>query len=148
MELAKEQAAKELAAAKKAVEKASGEVDTAKENVAKAEEALKAAEKPEDKKKAEDALAKAKEELVKKIEAVTAIRIKNAQSGSYLPEEKERKLVHVKMDKPSYSRTDGKKISKAYIQKFTIAEWNHFAKNSSGLGYKVEIMWNPALYLV
>lgn len=128
--------------------KAKLEVETAKGNVFEAEEALKSVEKQEDKEKAQKALGQAKEVLKGKREAVTAIRIKNAQTGSYLPEEKERKLVHVKMDKPHYSKNDGKKLSKAFIQKFTDAEWNHFKKNSAGLGYKIEIMWNPALYLV
>lgn len=76
-----------------------------------------------------------------------AAKIKAAQGeSSYLPEEKERHLFHVKLDKPAFNPKDGKKLSKAYIQKFTVAEYNQFAKNGSGLGYTAEVLWNPELY--
>jgi len=69
--------------------------------------------------------------------------VPGAQSGSYVPGEKEKGLFHVKLDTPSYDKTTGKKLSKAYIQKFTVPEWKHFEKNSKGLGFTTEIMWNP-----
>lgn len=104
------------------------------------EEASKAAEA----KKAEALkAAEAKKAEAKKAEEA---RIKRAQSGSYLPDVKERKLFHVKLDKPAFNPQDGKKLSKAFIQKFTVADWKHFEKNSKGLGYTTEIMWNPEEY--
>ena len=73
-------------------------------------------------------------------------RIGAAQTGSYLPKESERGIYHVKLDKPAFDPKSGKKLSKEFIQKFTLAEWNQFNKNSQGLGYTVEIMWNPELF--
>jgi len=94
------------------------------------------------KKEASDAAIAKKKSAEDKMSA----RIKSAQTGSYLPEPKERGIFHVKMDKPAFNPQDGKKLSKAFIQKFTVADWKHFEKNNKGLGYTVEIMWNPEAY--
>ena len=75
-----------------------------------------------------------------------AMKIKKAQTGVYVANENERHLFHVKLDKPFFNKRTGEKQSKAYMQKFTIPEWHHFAKNSKGLGFEVEIMWNPEKY--
>ena len=75
-------------------------------------------------------------------------KIEAAQTGSYLPKEKERNLYHVKLDKPAYNPKTGEKLSKEFIQKFTEAEWNQFKRNSAGLGYEMEIMWNPETFRI
>lgn len=95
---------------------------------------------------AQEQAAKEAEDAKKKAEADEKARIKAAQSGSYLPAEKERGIYHVQMDKPLFSKKDGKKLSKAFIQKFTIPEWNHFVKNSKGLGFETKVMWDPTKY--
>lgn len=112
-------AAEELAKNKKAIESAKAATETAKEKYLDAQAALKEV-KPEDK-----------------------AGIKAAQNGSYVPKENERNIFHVKLDKPAFDPKSGKKLSKEYIQKFTVAEWNQFIKNSSGLGYTMDILWNP-----
>jgi hypothetical protein len=88
----------------------------------------------------------AKANYTKVKEAEVQIRIKAAQNGTYIPKESERGIFHVKLDKPAFDPKSGAKLSKEYIQKFTQAEWNQFLKNSSGLGYTMEIMWNPEVY--
>lgn len=141
-------AAEELAKNKKAIESAKAATETAKEKYLDAQGALKDTKK-DDAKAVEIAKANletAKADYLKKKEAETQARIKGAQNGSYLPEENERGIFHVKLDKPAYDPKSGKKLSKEYIQKFTQAEWNSFEKNSAGLGYEQTIMWNPEVY--
>lgn len=99
------------------------------------------AKTPEELKAQEDAAVKAA--AAEKLQA----KIKAAQSGtSYLAEQKEHHLYHVKLDKPNYSPKDGKKVSKAFIQKFSVQDWNNHNKNGRGLGFTAEILWNPEAY--
>lgn len=139
--------AEELALNKKKIEKAKSETQTAKEDLSEAQKDL--AESKGDAKAEETAkksLEAAKAKYQEKVESEKSIRIKAAQSGSYLPEVKERGIFHAKLDKPYFDPKTGNKISKAFIQKFTIADWNSFIKNSTGLGYTIEIVWNPEIY--
>lgn len=68
---------------------------------------------------------------------------KSAEISSYTPKENEKGLYHVKLDRPAFDPKSGQKISKSFIQKFTKAEWSQFEKNSTGLGYTIEVVWNP-----
>ena len=141
-------AAEDLAKNKKAIESAKAATEGAKEKYLEAQAALKEV-KPNDAKAAEAAkisVEDAKADYLKKKEAEAQARTKAAQNGSYVPKENERNIFHVKLDKPAFDPKSGKKISKEYIQKFTAAEWNSFVKNSSGLGYTMEIMWNPEVF--
>lgn len=61
----------------------------------------------------------------------------------YTPSETEKHLYHVELDKPGFNPNTGEKLSKAFTQKFTQAEWNQFEKNSGGLGYTKKILWDP-----
>jgi hypothetical protein len=72
-----------------------------------------------------------------------AAQAPDAEVTGYTPESTERDLYHVELDKPGFNPTTGEKLSKAFIQKFTKAEWNQFVGNSSGLGYKQTILWDP-----
>jgi hypothetical protein len=140
-------AAEELALNKNKIEKAKAGTKAAKDELSDAQRDLvesKGDAKAEE--AAKKALEAAKLKYQEKIEAEKTSRIKAAQSGSYLPEEKERVVFHVKLDRPFFDSKSGSKISKAFIQKFTVAEWNSFIKNSSGLGYTTEIVWNPEIY--
>jgi len=137
--------AEEIAKNKKAYESAKGATEAAKEKYLEAQATLKGV-KPEDKegiKTAQKSVEDLKADYLKKKEAEAQARTKAAQNGSYVPKENERNIYHVKLDKPAFDPKSGKKLSKEYIQKFTIAEWNQFEKNSAGLGYTMEIMWNP-----
>ena len=138
--------AEELAKNKKAYESAKGATETAREKYLDAQAALKEV-KPGDAKAIEVAkksIDDAKADYLKKKEAEAQARTKLFQNGSsYVPKESEQNLYHVKLDKPAFDPKSGKKLSKEYIQKFTIAEWNQFIKNSSGLGYTMDILWNP-----
>lgn len=145
--MAEIQETEELLKSKKAIESAKAATETAK---GKFEDAQAAAKLVGDDPKASD-LAKTlvestKADYIAKRQAETKVRIKGAQVGEYLPDESERGLFHVTLDKPAFNPKDGKKLSKAYTQKFTIAEWNQFSKNSSGLGYEQTIVWNPTIY--
>ena len=139
-------AAEELAKNKKAYESAKGATETAKEKYLVAQAALKEV-KPGDAKAVEAAkksIEDANVDYLKKVQAENQARTKLFQNGSsYVPKESEQNLYHVKLDKPAFDPKSGKKLSKEYIQKFTIAEWNQFIKNSSGLGYTMDILWNP-----
>jgi len=139
-------AAEDLAKNKKAYESAKGATEIAKEKYLDAQATLKEV-KPGDAKAVEAAkksMDDAKVDYLKKVQAENQARTKLFQNGSsYVPKESEQNLYHVKLDKPAFDPKSGKKLSKEYIQKFTIAEWNQFIKNSSGLGYTMDILWNP-----
>lgn len=143
---AQTQKAEEIAKNKKAYESAKGATETAKEKYLDAQAALKEV-KPDDKagiKTAQKSVDDLKTDYLKKVEAENQASTKLFQNGSsYVPKETEQNLYHVKLDKPAFDPKSGKKLSKEYIQKFTIAEWNQFIKNSSGLGYTMDILWNP-----
>ena len=146
---AQTQKAEEIAKNKKAYESAKGATETAKEKYLEAQAALKKV-KPEDAKAVEAAKKSVddlKADYLKKVEAENQARTKLFQNGSsYVPKETEQNLYHVKLDKPAFDPKSGKKLSKEYIQKFTTAEWNQFEKNSAGLGYTMEIIWNPEVF--
>lgn len=96
---------------------------------------------------------KAEEEAKKKAAAEAAkkeaeqAKIKAAQGeSSYVAAPKERHLYHVKLDKPAYSPKDGKKLSKAFIQKFTVQDWKNHLAHAKGLGFTAEVLWNPEEY--
>ena len=136
----------EMAKNKKSLEKAKSETEAAKEKYLEAQATLKGV-KPEDKagiKAAQKSVDDLKADYLKKVEAENQARTKLFQNGSsYVPKETEQNLYHVKLDKPAFDPKSGNKLSKEYIQKFTVAEWNQFIKNSSGLGYTMDILWNP-----
>lgn len=84
-----------------------------------------------------------KAEAAAKMEA----KIKAAQGeSSYVADPKERHLFHVKLDKPAFNPKDGKKISKAFIQKFSVQDWKNHEKNGKGLGFTADVLWNPEEY--
>jgi hypothetical protein len=79
--------------------------------------------------------------------ALMEAKIKAAQGeSSYLADEKERDLYHIKLDKPAYSPKDGKKLSKAFIQKFSVSDWKNHLKHGAGLGFTHDVLWNPEAY--
>lgn len=134
----KDKKQKALAKAKRDTETARVKVQDAQANLDEAADAKKEA--------AKKALDDANDVLQKAITAEEAARVAYAQSGSFLPDPKEKGLFHVKLDKPAFDPKTGKRLSKPYIQIFTESEWNTFEKNSTGLGYTTEIMWNPIDY--
>lgn len=67
-------------------------------------------------------------------------------AGKYLADESERHLYHVKVDKPVFSSKDGKKLSKAYIQKFSIGDFKNFKRHALSLGFTISVVWNPEAY--
>lgn len=102
---------------------------------------------PEQIKAAEDKKAAAKKPTAPKVSAAEKKKIEAAQDGSdYLPEENERHLVHVKMEKKVFSPSTGKKLTKDFIQKYNTKEWSAFQKNGGGLGFTCTVLWNPENY--
>ena len=77
-----------------------------------------------------------------------AARIKAAQGkSSYVPDEDERHLYHVKMDRPAFDPTTGeRKGAKPFKQKFTVQDWRNHLEHGAQLGYITEVIWNPELY--
>ena len=107
-------------------------------------------QKPEQKAAADKAAAdKAKKSTAKKPSAAEAKKIKAAQGSDdndYLPNEKERHLFHVKMEKRVFSPSTGEKLTKDYIQMYSVKEWKAFEKNGKGLGFTCTVLWNPENY--
>ena len=77
----------------------------------------------------------------KKIEAA-----QGDADNDYLPEEKERHLFHVKMEKKVFSPSTGKKLTKDFVQMYNSKEWGAFEKNGGGLGFACMVLWNPENY--
>lgn len=75
-------------------------------------------------------------------ESKTSAKTQSKES-TYVPEDKEKHLYHIKLDKPSFDPKTGKKLSKAFVQKFTVAEYRLFEKNGNTLGYEKEVLWTP-----
>lgn len=61
----------------------------------------------------------------------------------YKPEDREKHLYHVELDKSLYDTKTGKKLSKEFIQKFTETEFKMFEQSNRGLGYTVKVLWKP-----
>ena len=100
-----------------------------------------------------DAVAAAKKAVIsagadyaKKAETEMQTRIGAAGADGYVAEKNEQNLYHVQLDKPTYNHTTGEKISKEYVQKFTVAEWRQFGANCAGLGYTIHVMWDPIIF--
>lgn len=146
--MAEIQETEELLKSKKAIETAKAATETAKAKYEDAQAAFKIvnATDPKANDLAKTLVDSTKADYVSKKQAELKARIKGAQVGDYLPEEKERGIFHVTLDKPAFNPKDGKKLTKAYTQKFTVAEWNQFSKNCGGLGYEQTIVWNPEIY--
>lgn len=73
------------------------------------------------------------------------------QQSKYKPDDKEKHLYHVELEKPLYNPSTGKKISTPYVQKFTKSEFKQFVgkkgandkSNAEMLGYTVKVLFNP-----
>lgn len=77
----------------------------------------------------------------KKIEAA-----QGDADNDYLPEENERHLFHVKMEKKVFSPSTGEKLTKDFVQKYNSKEWGAYQKNGGGLGFTCTVLWNPENY--
>ena len=99
--------------------------------------------------KAPEAKAPAKKAAAKKGKSADEKKIEAAQGDAdndYLPEEKERHLFHVKMEKKVFSPSTGKKLTKDFVQIYNSKEWGAYQKNGGGLGYTCTVLWNPENY--
>lgn len=69
----------------------------------------------------------------------------------YKPAENEKHLYHVELERPHYDKTNGKKLSKPVIQKFTKKEYNQLVgksnakdrSNAEMLGYTIKVLYKP-----
>lgn len=129
---------------------ANTETKKAKEEYSEAQRLLK--EEPTDSEKIPVLKAdveKAKVNLDSKRTSELTKRIKGAQGASkegYTPEDNEKHLFIVRLDNPFYDSKTGKKVSKAWEQKYTDVEFKQFYNQKGRLGLEVEILWNPEIY--
>lgn len=97
---------------------------------------------------AKKALENAKTDYEAKASTEKNIRTNAAKSKykneDYIPEDKEKHLYHVSLEKEVWEK--GNKKSKDFVQKFNLANFKMFEQNNTGLGYEVRILWNPELY--
>ena len=69
----------------------------------------------------------------------------------YVPDNSEKHLFHVLLDKPRFDSRTGKKLSTPFVQKFTKTEFSALTSkknendksNADMLGYEVTVLWNP-----
>lgn len=71
-----------------------------------------------------------------------SLELKNP--SNYVPTEKEKGHIHVELDMPYFSKTTGKKQTKAFIQKFSIGAFKGFIRKP--LGYTVQVIWDGGVY--
>ena len=103
------------------------------------------AQTPEQIKKAADD----KKAAAAKVSAAEQKKIKAAQGSDendFVPKENERGHYHVKMEKKVFSPSTGEKLTKDYVQIYSIKEWSAFEKNGKGLGFTCTVLWNPENY--
>lgn len=70
---------------------------------------------------------------------------------SYTPQQGEKHLYHVQLEKPFFDSKTGKRLSSPVVQKFTEAEYKALTgkrndkdkSNAEMLGYTVTVLWNP-----
>ena len=73
------------------------------------------------------------------------------QNSEYIPNDDEKHLYHVQLEKPLFNQSTGKRVSTPYVQKFTKAEYNQFVgkknqndkSNAEMLGYTVKVLYAP-----
>lgn len=127
--------------------KKTSSVDEAKAEFAdsKAPELSNTPETPKAEKAATTAKASKSAEEVSKEEAAA---ISAAQCGStYLPDKKERHLYHAVLDKPIHDKKTGERLSKPFVQKYTVSDWKQFESiNQKSLGYTAKVVWDPTKY--
>ena len=109
------------------------------------------AQTPEQIKKAADdkKAAAAKKATTPKVSAAEQKKIKAAQGSDendFVPKENERGHYHVKMEKKVFSPSTGEKLTKDYVQIYSIKEWKAYLKNGKGLGFTCTVLWNPENY--
>lgn len=93
---------------------------------------------------------KAAQEKAAEAKAAQEKAIKAAQSGApskkHLPEEKERHLFHVLMEKRVFDPGTGKKLSKDFVQMYSAKEWASVEIVQKSLGFTCTVLWNPMRY--
>lgn len=140
----------EIIAEKKAkIVAAKAEYEKTKVALEKMEESIKATTfpNPEAETKALESMKSLKEKAESQLQSIQKLRVELASQDSYIPDNpKEINLFHVKLEREAFDSKTGQRLSKPFIQKFTIPDWNQFEKNSTGLGYSVNILWNPTIY--
>lgn len=67
--------------------------------------------------------------------------------NEYIPKKEEVGFFHVELDQPNFDKKTGKKLSKAFVQLFDPKSFATFEKQASGLGYTIQVIWNPEAYL-
>lgn len=73
------------------------------------------------------------------------------QKETYKPDDKEKHLYHVELEKPIFSSSNGERLSTPFIQKFTKDEYKKFVgkknekdkSNAEMLGYTVKVLFDP-----
>ena len=73
------------------------------------------------------------------------------KESSYKPDDKEKHLYHVELEKPIFSSSNGERLSTPFIQKFTKDEYKKFVgkknekdkSNAEMLGYTVKVLFDP-----
>ena len=63
--------------------------------------------------------------------------------NAFEPEESEKHLYHVELDKPYFDTVTGKSLSKPFMQKFTEPEFRVFKASNANQGFKYKILYKP-----
>lgn len=73
-----------------------------------------------------------------------------SEFDGYTPNENEKHLYHVAMEQPQYDRKTGKKLSKPFVQMFSVPEYKQLTKvdgknpnYAEQLGYSIKVLWDP-----
>lgn len=66
---------------------------------------------------------------------------------NFTPKNEEKMFYHIELDQPNFDKKTGKKLSKAFVQIFDIPAFKSFAANQNTLGFTVQVLWNPEVYL-
>ena len=72
----------------------------------------------------------------------TATDVESLTAENYTVPEGEENLYHVLLDKPNFSPKTGQKLSVAFVQKFTAADWDAHQKHSTE-GFTAVMLHDP-----
>lgn len=77
-------------------------------------------------------------------EATPKVAANGAESGGYKVEKSEEHLVHVELEIPNYDNATGAKLSKGFVQKYGVREFEAAKANGGFTGYATRVLHSPA----
>lgn len=76
-------------------------------------------------------------------EDVEMIAANGADAGGYKVEKAEAHMIHVELEIPNYDNATGAKLSKGFVQKYGVREFEQAKENGGFTGYATKVLHSP-----